>query len=240
MDTVKQAFEALLEEKQIVLTERQWSQFETYYRELVQWNEKMNLTGITEREQVYMKHFYDSLSLSFFVPMSAGIAMADIGSGAGFPSLPLKIVYPHLRVTIIDSLNKRIQFLNHLVRELALDQVSCLHGRAEDMARKPELRDSFDIVTARAVARLHVLNELCLPFVKPAGLFVAMKGSDPQEELLEASFSLKQLRGETKEVHRFQLPVEQSTRHLIVIRKTAATPTKYPRKAGIPLKQPLV
>ncbi|TMV47975.1 16S rRNA (guanine(527)-N(7))-methyltransferase RsmG [Paenibacillus mesophilus] len=240
MDEVRKGFEELLAEKQIVLSERQWNQFEIYFRELVSWNEKMNLTGITEREQVYIKHFYDSLSLSFFVPMSEVVTLADIGSGAGFPSIPLKIVYPHLRVTIIDSLNKRIQFLDHLVKSLELEHVQCIHGRAEDLARKAELRDSFDLVTARAVARMNVLNEFCLPFVKASGLFAAMKGSDPDEELQEAVFSLKQLRGETKSVFRFELPVEQSTRHIILIHKTGSTPAKYPRKAGTPLKQPLV
>ncbi|TNJ62075.1 16S rRNA (guanine(527)-N(7))-methyltransferase RsmG [Paenibacillus hemerocallicola] len=239
MDEVKRAFDELLAEKNIVLNEKQWNQFEAYYHELVSWNEKMNLTGITEREQVYIKHFYDSLSLSFFVPMSGVASIADIGSGAGFPSIPLKIVYPHLRVTVIDSLNKRIQFLNHLVETLELDHVQCIHGRAEDLARKSELRDSFDLVTARAVARMNVLNEFCLPFVKPSGLFAAMKGSDPEEELREAEFSLKQLRGEKKSTFRFELPIEQSTRHIIVIKKTNATPAKYPRKAGLPLKQPL-
>lgn len=240
MDEVKRAFDELLAEKNIVLNEKQWNQFEAYYRELVSWNEKMNLTGITEREQVYIKHFYDSLSLSFFVPMSGIVSIADIGSGAGFPSIPLKIVYPHLRVTIIDSLNKRIQFLNHLVETLELDHVQCIHGRAEDLARKAELRDSFDLVTARAVARMNVLNEFCLPFVKPSGLFAAMKGSDPEDELREAEFSLKQLRGEQKSTFRFELPIEQSTRHIIIVKKTNVTPAKYPRKAGLPLKQPLV
>lgn len=240
MDEVKKVFDELLAEKNIVLSEKQWNQFEAYYRELFSWNEKMNLTGITEREQVYIKHFYDSLSLSFFVPMPEVASIADIGSGAGFPSIPLKIVYPHLRVTIIDSLNKRIQFLNHLVETLDLDHVQCIHGRAEDLARKAELRDSFDLVTARAVARMNVLNEFCLPFVKPFGLFAAMKGSDPEEELREAEFSLKQLRGEKKSTFRFELPIEQSTRHIILIKKTNVTPAKYPRKAGLPLKQPLV
>ncbi|WP_211326564.1 16S rRNA (guanine(527)-N(7))-methyltransferase RsmG [Paenibacillus flagellatus] len=240
MDPVQVRFSELLAERNMSITDTQWSQFETYYRELVEWNEKMNLTGITEREQVYIKHFYDSLSLSFFVPVSGVETLADIGSGAGFPSIPLKIMFPHLRVTIIDSLNKRIQFLNHLVQALGLVDVQCMHGRAEDEARKPELRDAFDLVTARAVAKLNVLNEFCLPFAKPGGLFVAMKGSDPEGEVTEAAFSLKELRGEVKVTHRFELPFEQSERHLIVIRKASPTPKKYPRKAGTPLKQPLM
>lgn len=240
MDQVRSFFTELLSQRQLSLTDTQWNQFDIYFRELVSWNEKMNLTGITEREQVYLKHFYDSLSLSFYVPMTDVRTLADIGSGAGFPSIPLKIMFPHLQVTIVDSLNKRIQFLNHLVDSLGLDQVRCVHGRAEDEAQKPELRDRFDLVTARAVARLSVLNEFCLPFVKQGGMFAAMKGSDPEEELLEAQFSLRELRGEVKANYRFELPVELSMRHIIVIRKLASTPKKYPRKAGTPLKQPLV
>lgn len=240
MDEVRKHFVELLQARQLAVSDKQWEQFETYFRELVEWNEKMNLTAITEREQVYMKHFYDSLSLSFFVPMHGISTLADIGSGAGFPSLPLKIMFPHLKVTIVDSLNKRIQFLNHLVQSLQLTNVGCIHGRAEDVARKSEFRDRFDLVTARAVARLNVLNEFCLPFVKRSGLFAAMKGSNADEELEEAAFSLKQLHGRLKSVARFELPIENSTRHLILIEKTGDTPSKYPRKAGLPLKQPLV
>lgn len=240
MDEVNARFAELLRGKGLELTEAQWEQYEMYFHELVSWNEKMNLTGITEREQVYIKHFYDSLSLSFCFPMREVATLADIGSGAGFPSLPLKIMFPHLQVTIIDSLNKRIQFLNHLVSKLGLEHVRCIHGRAEDEARKPMLRDAFDLATARAVARLNVLNELCLPFVKPGGLFAAMKGSNPEDELKEAAFSLQALRGEVEAVERFELPVEQSSRHILLIRKTGNTPKAYPRKAGVPLKQPLI
>ncbi|GAA3410862.1 16S rRNA (guanine(527)-N(7))-methyltransferase RsmG [Paenibacillus hodogayensis] len=239
MDDVKKLFTDLLKEKQLVLSDKQWNQFETYFQLLVSWNEKMNLTGITEREQVYIKHFYDSLSLSFFLPFGEIRTLADIGSGAGFPSIPLKIIFPQLKVTIVDSLNKRIQFLNHIVQALELSDVQCLHGRAEDLARNAELRDSYEVVTARAVARLNVLNEFCLPFVKPKGVFAAMKGSEPGEEVQEAKFSLKQLRGEVRSVVRFELPIEQATRHLVLIDKVGSTPAKYPRKAGIPLKQPL-
>ncbi|MEK8128945.1 16S rRNA (guanine(527)-N(7))-methyltransferase RsmG [Paenibacillus filicis] len=240
MDHVQKLFVELLQAKGIVLSEQQLGQYETYYRVLVDWNERMNLTGITDREQVYVKHFYDSLSLSFFHSVSTIGKLADIGSGAGFPSIPLKIAFPHLHITIVDSLNKRIQFLQHVVQELGLEHVQCVHGRAEDVARLSEHRDRYDLVTARAVARLTVLNEFCLPFVKPDGYFIAMKGQDVQAELEEASFSLKELQGRWVETHQFQLPVEESTRHMIRIRKTAATPRKYPRKAGTPLKTPLL
>jgi len=233
-------FRRLLEERALSVSDRQLEQFETYYRELVSWNEKMNLTGITEREQVYVKHFYDSISLSFFYPLESVGSIADIGAGAGFPSVPLKIMFPHLQVTIVDSLQKRIGFLNALVATLGLDGVRCIHGRAEDVARLAEHRDRYDLTTARAVARMNVLAEFCLPFVRPGGAFVAMKGSDPAEELAEAKFAVKELGGEIVSDHAFQLPMEESGRHVIVVRKTKATPRAYPRKAGVPLKQPLI
>lgn len=240
MDSVQSQFCALLQEHGIELSARQLQQFERYYEELVSWNEKMNLTGITDREQVYIKHFYDSLSLAFYVSIDKISSLADIGSGAGFPGIPLKICYPHLQLTIVDSLNKRIQFLQHVVDELGLENVQLLHGRAEDLARQSGLRDSFDLVTARAVARMAVLNEFCLPFAKPGGMFVAMKGSDPKDELQEAAFSLSELKGKCIKTPQFVLPMEQSERHLVIANKVAATPKKYPRKAGTPAKTPLI
>jgi 16S rRNA (guanine527-N7)-methyltransferase len=239
MDAIEKQFNELLEKQGITLNENQFKQFALYYEQLVSWNEKMNLTGITEREQVYIKHFYDSVSLSFYVPLNDIFTLVDIGSGAGFPSIPLKIVYPHLKITIIDSLNKRIQFLDNIVSQLNLSDVVCLHGRAEDLARVDKYRDQFDIATARAVAKLNALNELCLPFVKKKGHFIAMKGSDPTDEIQEAKFSFKELKSELLKIYSFELPIEQSKRHIIVIRKYFDTPNKYPRKAGIPLKNPL-
>lgn len=241
MDSIQSNFRNLLADKGVHLSDRQLDQFETYYKELVEWNEKMNLTGITEREQVYSKHFYDALSVAFFVKMEEKKTMADIGSGAGFPSIPLKIAFPHLHVTIVDSLNKRIQFLNHLCAELQVPDVNCIHGRAEDVARNKEHRDHYDLVTARAVARLAVLNEFCLPFVKAQGHFLAMKGSEVEEELQEAGYSLKELKGQLLHTYRLELPdQEASKRHLVLIQKESPTPAKYPRKAGTPLKTPLI
>ncbi|WP_310551773.1 16S rRNA (guanine(527)-N(7))-methyltransferase RsmG [Paenibacillus glufosinatiresistens] len=240
MDDLQKRFTEWLGPKGIELSPRQLEQFERYYQELVEWNQKMNLTGITEREQVYMKHFYDSLSLAFFVDLSKVQSLADIGSGAGFPGIPLKIAFPELKLTIVDSLAKRISFLRHVADELELSHVELIHGRAEDIARLPEHRDRYDLATARAVARMALLNEFCLPFVRPQGLFVAMKGSDPAEELTEAVRSLKELKGEVAAVESMTLPVEESARHLVVIRKTAGTPSKYPRKAGVPAKSPLI
>lgn len=240
MDTTTQWFIEGLRDRGITLSEQQLHQFETYYSMLVDWNERMNLTGITEREAVYEKHFYDSVSLSFFADMKDVDSIADIGSGAGFPSIPLKIVYPHLKVLIVDSLNKRIGFLKALTEELGLQNVECVHGRAEDIARLPEYRDQFDLVTARAVARLNVLNEFCLPFVRKGGLFAAMKGSQSDEEVKEASFSLRELKGRLQSQFQFSLPIENSDRHIVLVEKQDATPRKYPRKAGMPLKQPLM
>lgn len=233
-------FQTWLAEQSILLDERQLEQFELYYNELIAWNQKMNLTAITDREQVYEKHFYDSISLSFFHPLGTTVSIADIGSGAGFPSIPLKICFPHLKVTIVDSLKKRINFLESLVQTLGLTDVTCIHGRAEDIGRDPEHRDRYDLVTARAVARLNVLCEFCLPFVQPKGHFIAMKGSRSDEELAEAGFAIRELGASFVADHAFALPLEQSERHLIVMQKQRPTPKKYPRKAGVPLRDPLV
>lgn len=240
MDEIQANFQALCLEQKIELSAEQLQQYELYFQELVSWNEKMNLTGITERSEVYLKHFYDSLTLSFYVDFTQIGSMADIGSGAGFPGIPLKICFPHLKLTIVDSLNKRIQFLQNVVDTLGLKDVTLIHGRAEDVARHAGNRDSFDLVTARAVARLSVLNEFCLPFVKTGGMFAAMKGTDLREEVKESTRSLKELKGKLKESYHFQLPQENSDRHIIIIKKEAATPKKYPRKAGTPLKSPIV
>lgn len=242
MDDIQRLFGERLAEWGIGLSEpeKQMEQFETYYRLLVEWNEKMNLTGITERSAVYEKHFFDSLTLAKAANMRSVMTLADIGSGAGFPSIPLKIVFPHLRIVIVDALAKRIRFLEEVVSVLGLSDVACLHGRAEEAGRKPEHRDRYDLVTARAVARLAALNELCLPFVKSGGCFIAMKGSDVQEELDESLYSLKQLNGSLQDTLSFVLPGEGSARTLIVMAKKGPTPKAYPRKPGVPLKQPLI
>lgn len=240
MDEIQIGFAKMLQEHGITIDDRQQQQFDIYYHELVEWNEKINLTAITEREQVYLKHFYDSLSLAFHFDVTKINLLADIGSGAGFPSIPLKIVFSHLQITIVDSLNKRITFLKELAAKLGLSNVNCVHGRAEDIGRLPAYRDQFDLVTARAVARLNVLNEICLPFVKKGGTFIAMKGSDMEIEIEEAAFSLQQLKGKLEKVDRMELPIEHSIRHFVHIHKSAPTPGKYPRKAGTPLKNPLV
>ena len=240
MDATQQLFTEQLAALGIVLSEKQLDQFETYFSLLVEWNEKMNLTGITERGAVYEKHFYDSLTLAKSVDFNEVSSLADIGSGAGFPSIPLAIAYPHLKVTIVDSLAKRIRFLEEVASRLGLSDVSPIHGRAEDVARLKAHRDQYDIVTARAVARLAVLNEFCLPFVRAGGTFVAMKGTDITEEISESKYSIDKLNGKLIRIEQMQLPSEGADRHLVLIAKTNATPATYPRKAGVPLKSPLI
>lgn len=240
MDTTQQLFTEQLALQNITLSPEQMAQFETYYELLVEWNEKMNLTGITERSAVYEKHFYDSLTLAKAMDFSSVKSLADIGSGAGFPSIPLAIAFPHLKVTIVDALAKRIKFLEEVAARLGLSRVNALHGRAEDVARLKAHRDQYDVVTARAVARLAVLNEFCLPFVRVGGTFIAMKGSDVGEELTESKYSADKLGAKLLRVDKLQLPSEGADRHLVLMTKTSMTPAVYPRKAGTPLKSPLL
>jgi len=240
MDDLQRQFANRLGEHGFELNEKQLEQFERYFRLLVEWNEKVNLTAITERAEVYAKHFFDSLSLAFHINIRNIRSFCDVGSGAGFPGIPLKIVFPELQLTIVDSLNKRILFLQHVTEQLGLTNVQCVHGRAEDIARKEEHRDAYDLSTARAVAKLSVLAEFCLPFVKPGGMFVAMKGSEVEEEVLEARYSLSELKGKWLGTDRMELPDGAGMRHFVRIEKIAPTPKRYPRKAGTPLKQPLI
>lgn len=232
---IEQFIEAL-KEKGIILTEKQLKQFDIYYHTLVEWNEKMNLTAITDKEDVYLKHFYDSLTPSFDFDFH-NQSLCDIGAGAGFPSIPLKIVYPDLKITIVDSLSKRITFLNHLVKELELDNVEAIAARAEEYAINH--RESFDIVTARAVARLNILDELCLPLVKVNGYFITLKGRIWQEELKEARNGIKLLGGEVKNEVDFSLASLDDQRCNIYIQKVKITPNKYPRQFGKIKKKPL-
>lgn len=236
--TEEEFYEALREHG-IELTDIQKAQFKRYFEVLVEWNEKMNLTAITDAPSVYLKHFYDSITSSFYVDMTEEKSICDVGAGAGFPSIPLKICFPQLQVTIVDSLNKRITFLNHLASELKLENVAFIHARAEEFGRNAAYREQFDLVTARAVARLSVLSELCLPLVKVGGLFVSMKGSAGAEELQDAERAIKLLGGKLQEEHEFNLPVEDSERHIFVIEKKKQTPKKYPRKPGVPNKTPI-
>ncbi|GMB09765.1 16S rRNA m(7)G-527 methyltransferase [Thermolongibacillus altinsuensis] len=236
MDT--SLFKQMLEEKGISLSPQQLDQFELYYQLLVEWNEKMNLTAITEKPDVYLKHFFDSITPAFYHDFSKPQSICDVGAGAGFPSIPLKICFPHLKVSIVDSLQKRITFLNHLASQLELEDVAFYHDRAETFGRR-EVRESFDLVIARAVARLSVLSELCLPLVKVGGIFVAMKGASAQEELEQGKTAIHVLGGDVASVQRFTLPIEESERTIIFIEKKRKTPKKYPRKPGVPNKLPI-
>ncbi|KYG29660.1 16S rRNA (guanine(527)-N(7))-methyltransferase RsmG [Alkalihalobacillus trypoxylicola] len=235
----KEAFVKELSLKGRSLSEKQQQQFQRYYEVLVEWNEKMNLTALTSEEDVYLKHFYDSISPSFYYSFEKGQKIIDVGAGAGFPSIPLKIVFPELNVSIVDSLKKRIGFLEHLASELELENVSFFHDRAETFAQNVIHREKYDIVMARAVARMSVLSELCLPLAKIDGDFIALKGSNAEEEIVEANYAIKTLGGSLTKHHSFILPEEESERSIVVIKKAKKTAKKYPRKPGTPNKQPL-
>lgn len=219
----------------ISVTEKQLDQFEKYFNILVEWNEKMNLTAIVEKEEVYEKHFYDSLTMAFDFKIS-NQHLCDVGSGAGFPSIPLKIMFPDLKITIIEALNKRVKFLKNLVTELELKDVEVLHLRAEQAL---EQGLQFDIVTARAVARLNVLSELCVPLVKNNGYFIVSKGQNAQEEFDQAQNAFKVLGVQLDQVFEIKLYHEQSFRKIFYLNKTKNTPTKYPRAFGVIKKNPL-
>ncbi len=219
-------------------TEKQLEQFTKYYELLVETNKVMNLTAITEPEEVAVKHFIDSL-LAYEEADFAGKTLADVGTGAGFPGVPLKIYCPSLKVTLIDSLGKRLKFLQQVIDELGLENITCEHLRAEDAGRDKRFREKFDLVTARAVARLSVLSEYCLPLVKKGGKFVALKGSKYAEEIAEGEAALKILGGKLLSSEPVKLPGLDDGRAIIKIAKTKPTPSQYPRKAGTPEKQPL-
>lgn len=234
-----QEFYELLASQGFTLSEQQKKQFEDYFELLVTWNEKINLTAITDKKDVYLKHFYDSIA-----PVLQGLIknrplrLLDIGAGAGFPSLPIKILCPEIEVTIIDSLNKRINFLNEVVKGLGLTGVLFFHGRAEDFGQNKDFRASFDIVTARAVARMQVLSELTIPFLKIGGKLLALKATAADQELDQAKQALSLLFAKVQSNNTYQLPNGDS-RTLIVLEKKKETPKKYPRKAGLPNKKPL-
>ncbi len=223
----------------VTLTEKQIEQFEKYYELLVEWNKVMNLTGITEFDEVMQKHFVDSVAAAEYVEMEKINSLIDVGTGAGFPGIPLKIVYPHLQVTLLDSLNKRIKFLDEVVDNLGLIEIETVHGRAEDAAKKAEYREQFDLSVSRAVANLASLTEYCLPFVKVGGKFVSYKSVAVDEEIVQSKKAVYVLGGEIGKVEKFQLPGSDMERALVVVEKKRSTPKKYPRKAGMPTKEPL-
>lgn len=236
-DTMK--FRRDLNSLGIHLTEIQIENFLVYYEMLVEWNQMMNLTAITEYDDVMKKHFVDSMSLVKAYDVTKKSSVLDVGTGAGFPGLVLKIAFPELQVTLLDSLNKRIQFLDAVIGRLNLSGVETVHGRAEDFAKPGKLRESFDLCVSRAVANLSTLSEYCLPFLKIHGLFISYKSEKVSEETASAEKAIAALGGKMKEQVRFQLPDSDIYRNLLVIEKIKRTPDKYPRKAGLPSKEPL-
>ena len=226
----------------ITLSEQQLEQFYRYYKLLVEWNKVMNLTGITELEEVVSKHFIDSLALVKAVPLQDGrkVSGIDVGTGAGFPGIPLKIAFPQIRLTLLDSLQKRLKFLQEVSDKLELGEIQMLHGRAEDYAKQPEFREHFDLCVSRAVANLSTLSELCLPYVKENGKFIPYKAEKAEAEIEAAQKAVDLLGGEISDKIEFQLPGGDMGRTLVVIDKIKKTPKKYPRKAGTPAKMPIV
>lgn len=236
---MSQIFENKLASLGITLTEIQKEQFYKFYELLVEWNKVMNLTGITEYEEVNEKHFVDSISIIKAIDMNQVDTVIDIGTGAGFPGIPLKIAFPHIKVVLLDSLNKRIHFLNTVIDELGLENIKTIHGRAEDYARQAEYREQFDLCVSRAVANLATLSEYCLPYVKVNGYFISYKSGEIDQELLDGNKAISLLGGKLSDVVKFQLPGSDINRSFVKIEKKQSTSKKYPRKAGLPAKEPL-
>ena len=232
-------FQKGLEELKIHLDDVQMKQFLDYYELLIEWNKVMNLTGITEFSEVIEKHFLDSLCLVRVIPDLKDQKMLDLGTGAGFPGIPLKIAFPELDLVLMDSLNKRVSFLNEVIGQLGLKKITAVHGRAEEMARKKEYRQQFDLCVSRAVSNLASLSEYCLPFVCLNGMFISYKSAEIDEELDASKKAIFVLGGSVDCVEKFQLPDSEYGRSFVCIKKEKNTPKAYPRKAGTPVKNPI-
>lgn len=228
---IKDLLQNYIKDYKITLTENQYEQFQKYFELLAEWNKKMNLTAITDESGVALKHFADSLSLLNFVDIPQNSSLADVGTGAGFPGVVLKIARPDIKLTLIDSLNKRLVFLGEVCAQLGIE-AELIHSRAEDGARDEKLRESFDFAVSRAVARMNVLSEYCLPYVKVGGAFCAMKGAQANEEFKESLNAINTLGGKLEKKYFFELPENGGERAIAVVRKVKNTPQKYPRKSG--------
>mgnify|MGYP004614816981 CR=1 FL=1 len=221
----------------IVFNDKQIEQFYKYMNLLLEWNEKINLTAITEKKDVILKHFIDSLTISKYIEENS--TLVDIGTGAGFPGIPIKIYRPDVKVTLVDSLNKRINFLNEIISELELKDINTIHSRVEEFGKNKRYREQFDIVTARAVANLTVLSEYLLPLTKIDGKCICMKGSEIQEEFNDSKNAIRILGGQIENIYKFNLPKSDILRNIVIIKKVNNTPNKYPRKPGTPTKEPI-
>ncbi len=232
-------FQRGLEQLHIDLSAEQFDKFYLFYEMLVEKNRVMNLTAITEFDEVIVKHFLDSLSLCLIEDLNKERNLLDLGTGAGFPGIPLKIAFPELKITLLDSLQKRVKFLDEVISSLGLEKICAVHGRAEEISRNSLYREHYDLCVSRAVANITTLSEYCLPFVKEGGRFISYKSSDIDEELAAGKKGIELLGGEVRQVYRFLLPESDLQRSFIVIDKKKKTPKAYPRKAGTPSKSPL-
>lgn len=234
---MEQTFKEKLLKKCPELTKKMQQQFEDYMKLLLEWNEKINLTAITEEDDIILKHFADSLTILKYIPQ--GEKIVDVGTGAGFPGIPVKIVRDDVEVTLVDSLNKRILFLEDVIQKLKLKKVETLHFRAEEFGQNKKYRESFDIATSRAVANLSILVEYLLPLLKIGGTCICMKGAEIEEELENSKKAIQILGGKIEKVEEFTLPGSDIKRNIVIIKKIKETPKKYPRKPGTPAKDPI-